>query len=124
MILLSVLYGINAPFAFSSTGKANSLKLLIAIYLIAKASILGAWLVQAFFMPFLRRQFAFQLFSTTVTSALWVAAIYVPYPSRSVLLILANGIEQPLAVYFASPLGDTLVTGGWKRSENVDRSVE
>jgi low temperature requirement protein LtrA len=124
IILLSVLYGVNAPFAFSPTGEANSLKLLIAIYLIARASFLGAYMIQSIFMPFLRRQFAFQLFSALLTGGLWVAAIYVPYPGKFALLILANGLEQPLAAYFASPLGDKLVTGGWKRSIDVDRYVE
>jgi hypothetical protein len=118
-----VLYGVNAPFAFNPVGEANSLKLLIATYLIARASFLGAYLVQCIFMPFLRRQFAFQLFSALVTSSLWVAAIFVPYPGKIPLLILANGLEQPLAAYFASPLGDKLITGGWKRSENVDRAI-
>jgi hypothetical protein len=47
----------------------------------------------------------------------------VPYPTKIALLILANRIEQPLAAYLASPLGDKLVTGGWKRTVNVERYV-
>jgi low temperature requirement protein LtrA len=124
ILLLSVLYGINAPFAFSPVEEGNSLKLLIAIYLISRASFLVAHLVQATFMPFLRRQFLFQLVSTILTSGLWIAAIYVPYPGKFGLLILANALEQPLAMINASPVGDKLLSGGWKRSVNVDRYVE
>jgi low temperature requirement protein LtrA len=123
ILLLSVLYGINAPFAFTPVDGGNSLKLLIGIYLVSRASFLVVYLLQTIYMPFLRRQFAFQVFSTLVTGALWVAAIYVPYPGKIALLILANGIEQPLAAYFASPLGDKLVTGGWKRTVNVERYI-
>jgi len=118
-----VLYGVNAPFAFSPVDEGNSLKLLIGIYLVSRASFLAAYLLQTIYMPFLRRQFAFQVFSTLVVSGLWIAAIFVPYPAKIGLLILANGIEQPLAAYFASPLGDKLVTGGWKRTVNVERYV-
>jgi low temperature requirement protein LtrA len=124
ILLLCVLYGINAPFAFTPADEGNSLKLLIAIYLIARLSFLLAHLLQAAFMPFLRRQFLFQLVSTVVIGGLWVAAIYVPYPGKFALLILANGLEQPISFYLASPLGDRLLTGGWKRSVNVDRYVE
>jgi low temperature requirement protein LtrA len=119
-----VLYGVNAPFAFSPSDEGNSLKLLIAIYLIARASFLGIYLVQSIFMPFLWRQFIFQTISTVLTSSLWIAAIYVPYPTKFALLILANGLEQPLSFIFASPLGDKLLPGDWKRSDNVDRYIE
>lgn len=118
-----MLYGINAPFAFRPSGEVNSLKLIIAIYLIARASFLVAYLIQSIFMPYLRRHFAAQLISAIVTGSLWIAAIYVPYPTKYTILILANLLEQPLATYFASPFGDKLITGGWKRFENVDRNI-
>jgi low temperature requirement protein LtrA len=124
ILILSVLYGVNAPFAFSPVDEGNSLKLLIAIYLVARASFLGAQLIQAMFIPFLRRQFLFQLVSTVVTGGLWIAAIYIQYPSKFALLILANALEQPLAMLHASPVGDKLLSGGWKRTVNVDRYVE
>jgi len=124
ILILSVLYGVNAPFAFTASDEGNSLKLLIAIYLIARASFLGAYLIQSIFMPFLWRQFVFQAVSTVFTSSLWIAAIFVPYPGTIALLIVANGLEQPLEFFFASPLGDKLLSGGWKRTNNVDRYVE
>lgn len=124
ILILSVLYGVNAPFAFTPADEGNSLTLLITIYLIARASFLSAYLIQSIFMPFLWRQFIFQAVSSVLTSSLWIAAIFVPYPGTIALLIVANGLEQPLSFIFASPLGDKLLSGGWKRTNNVDRYVE
>jgi hypothetical protein len=70
ILLLSVLYGVNAPFAFSPVDEGNSLKLLIGIYLVSRASFLAAYLLQTIYMPFLRRHFAFQVLSTLVMSGL------------------------------------------------------
>lgn len=124
ILVLSVLYGVNAPFAFNPSGEGNSLKLLIALYLISRVSFLCAYLLQCIYLPFLRRQSAFQVVASMLTGALWVVAIYVPYPGKYTLLILANLLEQPIAFWMASPLGDKLITGGWKRTIDVDRYVE
>ncbi len=124
ILILSILYGVNATFAFTPSDEGNSLTLLITIYLIARASFLVVDLIQCIFMPFLWRQFIFQAVSTALTSSLWIAAMFVPYPGTIVLLIVANGLEQPLSFFFAIPLGDKLLSGGWKITNNVDRYVE
>jgi len=124
ILLLSVLWGVNAPFAFVAEGKGNSLTLLIAIYLITRLSFLAINGLQSIFIPFLRRQVAFQALTSVLVGALWIAAIYVPFPSKFALLILANVIEQPINMIIVSPIGDKLITGGWKRKANIDRYIE
>lgn len=52
ILILSVLCGINAPYAFAP-GEDNSLKLLIGIYLVSRSSFLVAYAIQAFFLPFI-----------------------------------------------------------------------
>jgi low temperature requirement protein LtrA len=124
ILIVAIVYGINAPFAFSPDGGATSLTVLITTYLVAKASFLFAQATQAFFMPFLRRQFLIQVAATLVTSALWIPAIWVSYPSKIILLILANALEHPFDVLMASPLGDRLLTDGWKRNIHVGHYIE
>jgi low temperature requirement protein LtrA len=124
ILILSVLYGINAPYAFSPDNGANSLKLLLSIYLIIRGSFLAAQLLQCVFVPFLRRQFLFRLVSSMVPGALWLTAIFTSYPTKLVFLALANAVEQPIDIYLASPLGDRLLPDGWKKTPDVDHCVE
>lgn len=126
ILILSVLYGINAPFAFDAQGEGgkSSLTLLIVVYLILRFSFLAANVAQAFFIPYLRRQTLFKFCATIVSSALWIAAIYVHYPAKIGLLIAANAIEHPVDIFLASPIADAWLTPGWKRSTHVDHYVE
>jgi low temperature requirement protein LtrA len=123
ILLLCVLYGINAPYAFAPEDE-NSLALLIAIYLIARASFLVSWAIQAIFLPFLRRQVLVQIILTSCTSAFWVAAIYVHYPAKIALLVLANAAEHPIAIYLASPYSNWLLAGGWEKKPDIEHLVE
>ena len=123
ILILSALYGINAPYAFVSKG-GSSLKLLIATYLVTRSSFLAANATQAFFMPFLRRQFLFKLCSTIISSSLWIAAIYVHYPAKIGLLVAANAIEHPVDIFLASPIADAWLTPGWKRTTHIHHYVE
>ncbi|TVY87012.1 hypothetical protein LAWI1_G008108 [Lachnellula willkommii] len=100
ILVLSVLYGINAPFAFDAQGEG------------------------AFFTPFLRRQTLFKFCAMLFSSALWIAAIFVHYPAKIGLLIAANAIEHPVDIFLASPIADSWLTPGWKRSTHIDHYVE
>jgi len=123
IIVLAVVYGINAPYAYNPDNGPNSLKLLITVYLIAKASFLASGCLHALLIPFLRRQFLFEFCTTIGISALWIAAIWVPYPGKLGLLILGN-IEQPVALWSASPLGEKLlIPKGFKRKPDVERHI-
>ena len=124
ILVLAVLYGVNAPFAFVPDGGKNSLQVLICIYLVIRASFLAAHLIQCICMPFLRRLFLFQLVTTILGSGLWIAAIWVHYPYKIALLVVANLIEHPIALFMASPLSDRLLSGGWERSLNINHYVE
>jgi low temperature requirement protein LtrA len=124
ILVLAVLYGINAPFAFVADDGKTSLQVLICIYLIIRASFLAAHLHQCIFMPFLRRLFLFQLVTTIIGSGLWIAAIWVRYPYKIALLVAANALEHPIALFMSSPLSDRLLSGGWERSTNIDHYVE
>ncbi|CZR61497.1 uncharacterized protein PAC_11394 [Phialocephala subalpina] len=124
ILILSVLYGINAPYAFNPDHEGESIKLLIVIYLIARGSFLIAYVLQSLFLPFLRRQVLFQIATTTAIGGIWIAAIFVPYPGKTALLIVANAIEHPLAILIASPVADRLLTGGWKHSPDVEHYIE
>ncbi|KUJ19158.1 uncharacterized protein LY89DRAFT_683088 [Mollisia scopiformis] len=124
ILVLSVLYGINAPYAFTPDDEGNSLTLLICIYLVARGSFLIAYAVQAGFLPFLRRHVLFQVVTTVAISGLWIAAIFVPYPGKLGLLLAANLAEHPLAIFMASPASDPLLTGGWEHSPDVEHYVE
>lgn len=123
ILVLAVVYGVNAPFAYSANDGPNSLTLLITVFLIAKGSFLVAQFVHAIFAPFLRRQFLFDLVSTVLISGLFVGAIWTPYPGKIVLLALGN-VEQPIGLFMASPTGDRLlVSKGFKRKPDVERHV-
>lgn len=122
--MLAVLYGINAPFAYHPTGESSSLTLLIIIYIITKWSFLGAYGLQALFLPFLRKQLLFQAVLTLVTTGLWVAAIFVHFPHKIIFLVVANAVEHPVAVFLASPTADRLLTNKMKRNPDVDHCVE
>jgi low temperature requirement protein LtrA len=123
ILILAVLYGINAPFAFALEGPM-SYTLVISVYLLIRASFLVANGIQSFFQPWLRRQWVFVLCTTILTSGLWIAAIFVNRPIRIALLTVANALEHPLAIIMASPIGDRLLAGGWKKSTNVEHYVE
>lgn len=120
ILILSVVYGINAPFVWESEGKENSLRLVIAVYLIIRASFVVMYGFQAGFLPYLRRQYCYTLIMSLFTGALWIGAMYAPYPAKLILLILANGIEQPISIVLDSPLGNRFITGGWVSSRNVE----
>lgn len=125
ILLLAVLYGINAPYAHKTNDiEQPALTLLIAVYLVARASFLAAYLLQAVYMPFLFREFLFQLVSTALVSAIYIAAIWVPYPGRTALLIVGNVVEHPIALFMASPAADRLLTGGWQRYVDVGHTIE
>ncbi|KAH6668738.1 bacterial low temperature requirement A protein-domain-containing protein [Halenospora varia] len=123
ILVLSVCYGINAPYAFVQEGE-NSLTLLITIYLIARGTFLAANLIQCIFIPFLRRKFIFSVCAITISTGLWVAAIYVSYPAKIALLILANAVEHPIDIFLASPTADRILTPGWKRNPDTAHYVE
>lgn len=123
VLLLSVLYGINAPNAFAPSGEKDSLTILIGIYLVTRASFLVANATQAYFLPFLRRQFLFKFFSTLISGSLWIAVIYVDYPAKIGLLVVANLVEHPADVFLASPVADKCLTPGWQRATHIDHYV-
>ena len=124
ILVLALLYGINAPFAYNPTGKGDSMTLLIVVYIITKVSFVAAYGLNTIFLPFLRRHFLFQLGATIITTGLWVGAIFTPYPGKVGLLIAANAIEHPVAVFLASPTADRLLTKNLKRNPDVDHYVE
>ena len=125
ILLLAVLYGINAPYAFvPHNGGGTSLHLLIGIYLTTRASFLVSQGIQSIFLPFLRRLFLFKLAATIVPGAFWIAAMYTPYPGKIALLISANAVEHPVDFYLASPRGDRLLPDGWKKTPDIDHCVE
>lgn len=124
ILVLAVLYGINAPYAYNPAGDGDSLRLLIVAYIIAKLSFVAAYGLQSIFLPFLRRQFLFQLGFTLITIGIWVGAIFCPYPEKVTLLIVANAVEHPVAVFLASPTADRLLTSGLKRNPDVDHCVD
>jgi low temperature requirement protein LtrA len=123
ILLLCVLYGINAPYAFVPDG-GNSLRLVISIYLVARASFLAGYVFQAIFLPFLRLQVLISGIGMMIGSALWIAAMYVPYPAKTALLITANTIEHPMAMYMASPYSARLLTGGWEKKLDFKHYIE
>lgn len=106
------------------TEDANSLTLLIGIYLVARASFLLAQLAQSIFLPFLWRLFWFKLVICCVASAFWMAAIYVDYPGKLGLLVVGNVIEHPVGIFLLSPTADRLLTPGMKRIVHTDHYVE
>jgi low temperature requirement protein LtrA len=124
ILVLAVLYGINAPYAFNPTGEGDSLIILIVVYIITKVSFLAANGIQSIWLPFLRRHFYFQLVFTIITIGVWVGAIFVPYPGKLGLLVAANSIEHPVAVFLASPTADRLFAKGLKRVPDVDHCVD
>ncbi|KAE8451011.1 hypothetical protein EG329_005451 [Mollisiaceae sp. DMI_Dod_QoI] len=123
ILILAVVFGINAPYAFVLYG-GNSLKLLIGIYLAAQASFIGAYAVQAIFIPFLRRQVLFRLCATSISTGLWIAAIFVPYPGKIGLIFGATFAEYPVDVFLRSPRADRHLTPGWKLIPDIDHYAE
>jgi low temperature requirement protein LtrA len=125
ILVLSVLYGINAPYAYLPEGEGDdSLKILIGIYLVTRASFLVANSIQAICIPFLRRQFLFKRHATRISGALWIASIYVHYPGKIGLLVAANFVEHPVDIFLASPIADAYLTPGWKRATHIDHYVD
>jgi low temperature requirement protein LtrA len=65
------------------------------------------------------------LCSGIIPFGLYIGALYVPYPSKIALLVLVNVVEQPLAIFQASPFGERLLApSGFKRTVNIDRYIE
>jgi low temperature requirement protein LtrA len=124
ILVLAVLYGINAPFAFDPAGGGNSLRFLIIVYITTKASFLAAYGLQAVFLPFLRKLLLFQAVFTAITTGLWVLVLFIPYPHKIILLALANAVEHPVAVFLASPTADRLLANNIKRNPDVDHCVD
>ncbi|TVY83535.1 hypothetical protein LSUE1_G002202 [Lachnellula suecica] len=123
ILILAVVYGINAPYAFVPEGE-NSLRILVGTYLVTRASFLVANGIQAFFIPFLRRQFLFKACTSIAASALWIGSLYVRYPAKIGLLIAANVIEHPADIFLASPVADKYLTPGYKRATHIDHYVD
>jgi low temperature requirement protein LtrA len=123
ILVLAVVYGINAPFAFVPDG-GNSLKLLIAVYLISQASFLAAYAIQAISIPFLRRRVVFNFCALLISSGLWIATIYVPYPGKIGLIFSAIFTEYPVDIALRSPAVERYLTPGWKRVTDIDNYVE
>jgi low temperature requirement protein LtrA len=123
VLVLSVLYGVNAPYALVREG-GNSLKLLIGIYLVIRVSFLVAQGYQCVFLPFLRKLWFFKVFVSLASGALWIGAIYAEYPNKITLLVVANFIEHPINVFLLSPAADRLLTPGWKREVHVEHYIE
>lgn len=124
ILVLAVLYGINAPYAFKPHEEKNSLMLLITVYLVARGSFVAAHGIQCIFMPFLRRQFLVIFCGTLISAGLWIPAIWVGYPAKISLLVLANAIEYPADILIASPVGERLLTGGWKKAIHFNHYIE
>ncbi len=124
ILLLCVLYGVNAPFAFLPGEEHSSLTILVSLYLTARGSFLIAYIIQAAYSPFLMRKVLFQIGTTIIVASLWIAAIFVPFPGRLGLLIVANALEQPISFFLASPAGDKLITGGWIRHMHIEHYIE
>ena len=124
ILVLAVLYGVNAPFAFESNGEGTSLTFLIVIYIITKISFVGAYGLQAIFLPFLRKQFYFQAVAALVVIGMWIGAIFVPYPHKIILLILANAVEHPILLFLSSPTADRLLTPNMRRNLDVDHCID
>jgi hypothetical protein len=123
ILILAVVYGINAPFAFASEGEPDSLKILIAVVLVAKVSFLFGHFVHTIFVPFLKRELIYEIGTTLITAALWIAAIWAPYPTKLVLLALGN-FETPAALLLASPYGDKFILPkGLKKRDGTERHV-
>ncbi|KAF8861303.1 hypothetical protein BDZ45DRAFT_740370 [Acephala macrosclerotiorum] len=87
ILVLSVLYGINAPYAFTPDHEGESITLLITIYLVARGSFLCAYVLQSLFLPFLRRQVLFRIVTASAIGGIWIAAILVGHPGKLALLI-------------------------------------
>ncbi|KAG0649028.1 hypothetical protein D0Z07_4880 [Hyphodiscus hymeniophilus] len=124
ILVLAVLYGINAPYAYEPNGGKTSLTLLIILYIISKASFVGAYGLQTIFLPFLRKQFWFQVGTSLVIIGIWVGAIFVPYPHKIILLVFANAVEHPVQVFLASPTSDRLLAENMKKSPDIDHYVD
>ena len=124
ILLLSVLYGINATYAFVPSGENSLALLIIAVYLVARASFSFAYIIKSIYLPFIRRRVFFQVVTTTAIGGIWIAAIFVPYPGKIGLLVVANTLEQPIAGIMASPVGGRLLTGGWEHCPDSDHHIE
>jgi len=109
ILILAVVYGINSPFSFVSDQDMNSLKLLIAVILVAKFSFLLGHFIYYIFVPILKREFLYETGTTLITAALWIGAIWTPYPTKIVLLALGN-IEIPVALLLATPYARNLLS--------------
>lgn len=125
ILVLTLLYGINAPYAFRPGGEPTSLTLLLVTYLVARGSFMAALAYQSLFLPILRRQLLFEICASTVPFGLNIGAIFAHYPDKIVLIFIANAFEHPLAYLQASPLGERLLLPkGVKRLVDIDRFVE
>lgn len=125
ILVLAIFYGINAPFAFRPDGEPTSLTLLLSTYMVARGSFLAALGYQCMFIPILRRQFLFEICTSSVPLGLYIGAIFSPYPGKIVLLFIANALEHPMAIFVASPWGDRLLLPkGVKKVVGIDRFVE
>jgi low temperature requirement protein LtrA len=125
ILVLAVLYGINAPFAYRPHGEHDEFTLVIVIYIVAKFSFLAAHGFQALFIPWLRRQWLFQAAGVVVISAFWTGVIFAPnWTGKIVLIIIANAVEHPITLFMASPTSDRLFVPGRKRYTDVEHHVE
>jgi low temperature requirement protein LtrA len=123
ILILAVVYGINAPYAFVADGQ-SSLRYLVTIYLIARGSFLIVQLWPAICIPWLRPRWYFEAATVLIATAFWVGALFTEYPTRLGLIFAANIAEHPLLIYGSSPLADRFLTQGHKKVANWDHAVE
>lgn len=86
-LILAVLYGNNAPFLFAPRDQDQS-NSAIAVYLIAKGSLVGLESIYAIFIPALRRHVLLRLAVALPLSGPWVGAFFVGYPTKAGLIFL------------------------------------
>ena len=116
-------YGNNAPYLIDET-KNHQSNTAIIVYLISRFSHSIMEALYSYYLPFQRRGVLVRFLVALPTVALWVGALWTPYPTTLALLIAAIVLEFLLYYLIETPLFERLLREERAKPFDADHWVE
>jgi low temperature requirement protein LtrA len=113
ILVLSMFYGNNLVYFATDTERVKTL--LIALYLIIRASFAFMESIYSIWIPWLRRLVAFNFLAALPSAGLWVAAMYVPGGAAAGPAAAAVVWEYTIPLLMESPLRRYLIPSEYRK---------
>lgn len=122
-LILALMYGNNAPFLFEPEDQDQS-DVALAVYLVAKGSLIGLETIYALFISSLRRQVFLRLAVAILLSGPWIAAFFVRYPAKAGLVFTGVILDYFVDIIFNSPWMIGVLHEERSKVEGTDHWIE